>query len=56
MAWTDNTVRVQVACGMVLVDCIPPHKQGLDNGIHWLLQTLGSTDQSLGNLDPNVGL
>jgi len=38
MALTADTVRVQVAWGMVLVDCIPPHRQVLDNATLWLLK------------------
>jgi len=37
MALTADTVRVKVAWGMVPVDCIPPHRQGLDNRTLWLL-------------------
>ena len=38
MALTADTVRVQVAWGMVLVDCIPPNRQGLNNRTLWLLK------------------
>ena len=33
----NGTQTVQVAWEMIPVDCIPPHRQGLDNGTLWLL-------------------
>jgi len=54
MALTADTVRVQVAWGMVPVGCIPLHRQGLDSRTLWLLWKSGSKNQSLGCSDPNV--
>ena len=53
-AGTADTVRVQVAWGMVPVDCIPTDRQGLDNGTLWLFYQPGNKTPSFGCSDPNV--
>ena len=49
MTQNADNVRIQVAWGLVPVDCKPPNRQWLDNGTLWLLyETPGSKNQSLG--------